>query len=166
MKSLRAYLAYEKSIDYTQVGDMRRIDTYLCDEVVVQPDGRVRPKVPAGVMRALMDSLWTDPPRQYRRVHAPSLAFFAKSMDDLHVADPKRAEAEREWEARYMAPFRRKSIARVRRELRGVKIVLVPGAHDSFFLTSRAEVVRVMRSFLLTHAAYDTCGCCGVRCRL
>jgi pimeloyl-ACP methyl ester carboxylesterase len=165
MKSLRAYLAYEKSIDYTQVDDMRRIDVYLCDEVVVQPDGRVRPKIPEGVMHALMDSLWTDPPRHYRRVHAPALAFFAESMDDLHVADPKRVEAAREWESRYMAPFRRKSIVRVRRELTGVKIALVPGAHDSFFLTSRAQVVRVMREFLLRRAAYGSCGCCGVRCR-
>lgn len=61
-------------------------------------------------MRTLIDSLSKDPPRNYRRVHAPALAFFAESMDDLHVADPIRAEAAREWESRFMAPFRRKSI--------------------------------------------------------
>jgi len=164
-KSLGAYLAYEKAIDYTQLDDMRRIDAYLCESVVVQPDGHVRPKIPQSVMHALMDSLWTDPPREYRRVHAPALAFFAESMADLHVADRKRAAAEREWESRYMAPFRRKSISRIRRELAGVKIVLVPGAHDSFFLTSRTEIVRAMRRFLLRGAAFGASNSFGARSR-
>lgn len=159
-KSLGAYLAYEKAIDYTQLDDMRRIDVYLCDSIVVQPDGHVRPRVPQSVMHALIASSWTDPPREYRRVHAPALAFFAESMADLRAADPKRAGAEREWESRYMAPFRRKSIIRIRRELAGVRIVLVPGAHDSFFLTSRTEVVRAMRQFLLGREAHGTPACC------
>lgn len=160
MKSLTAYLAYEKSIDYTQLDDMRRIDVYLCDSVVVQSDGRVRPRIPQGVMHALIASLWTDPPREYRRIHAPALALFAETMADLHGADPKRAEAEREWESRYMAPFRRKSIIRLRRELAGVKIVRVAGAHDSFFLTSRTRVVRLMRRFLLRGEAHGVPRCC------
>ena len=164
-ESLGAYLAYERAIDYTQLDDMRRIDAYLCDSVVVQPDGHVRPKNPQNVMHALMDSLWTDPPREYRRVRAPALAFFAESMADLHVADRKRAAAEREWESRYMAPFRRKSISRIRRELAGVKIVLVPGAHDSFFLTSRTEIVRAMRRFLLRWAAFGASDGCSARSR-
>ena len=164
-KSLSAYLAYEKSIDYTQVDDMRRIDVYLCDSVVVQPDGRVRPKIPPGVMQALIASLWTDPPREYRRVHVPALALFAETTADLHVADPKRAEAEREWESRYMAPFRRKSIIRLRQELAGVKIVRVAGAHDSFFLTSRTRVLRAIRQFLLRREAHGGPGCCRARSR-
>jgi hypothetical protein len=49
-----------------------------------------------------------------------------------------------------MEPFRAKSIARMRRELANVQILRVPGAHDSFFLTSRAQVVTAMRQFLLT----------------
>jgi hypothetical protein len=52
------------------------------------------------------------------------------------------------WERTYMAPFRARSIARVRRELANVRVLTVPGAHDSFFLTSRAQVVQAMRRFL------------------
>ena len=122
----------------------------ICDEsVIVRPDGSVEPRIPKDVMTALTASLWTNPPRDYRRVRSPALAIFAKSMFDLRVADTKRREQERAWEQQYMAPFRVKSIARVRRELANVQILLVPGAHDSFFLTSRTQVVNAMRRFLL-----------------
>jgi len=149
MKSFDAYLAYEKSTDYTQLNDMRRIDAYLRESVIVRPDGSVRPRISKDVMSALLSALWTNPPRDYRRIHAPALAIFAKSMMDLHVADPQRREQEAAWERKYMAPFRLKSIARLRRELAGVQILRVPGAHDSFFLTSRAQVVKAMRRFLV-----------------
>ncbi len=71
-------------------------------------------------------------------------------MVDLHGADTQRREQGRAWEQKYMAPFRVKSIARIQRELANVQILQVPGAHDSFFLTSRAQVVKAMRQFLLT----------------
>jgi hypothetical protein len=149
MKSMDAYLAYEKAIDYTQLDDMRRIEAYLRESVIVRPDGSVQPRTPEDVMTALTASLWTNPPRDYRRVRSPALAIFATSMIDLHVADAKRREQGRAWEQKYMAPFRVKSIARIRRELAHVQVLLVPGAHDSFFLTSRAQVVKAMRQFLL-----------------
>jgi pimeloyl-ACP methyl ester carboxylesterase len=149
MKSLDAYIAYEKASDYTQLDDIRRIEAYLDESVVVRPDGSVQPRIPADVMAALIASLWTNPPRDYRRVRSPALAIFANSMIDLHGTDATRREQGRAWEHKYMAPFRAKSIARIQRELGNVQILLVPGAHDSFFLTSRAQVVEAMRQFLL-----------------
>lgn len=149
MKSLDAYLAYEKAIDYTQLDDMRRIEAYLRASVLVRPDGSVAPRIPDEVMSALLASLWTNPPRDYRRVRSPALAIFATTMMDLHVADDTRREQEYAWEQTYMRPFRVKSIARIGRELAHVQILGVPGAHDSFFLTSRAPVVKAMRQFLL-----------------
>lgn len=165
MKSLHAYLAYEKAIDYTQLDDIRRIEVYLCDSVTVLPDGRVQPRIKRDVMDALMAASWTNPWRQYRRVQAPALAIYAESMADLHVADRERLEQERKWESTYMAPFRRKSITRIRRELGGVQILTVPGAHDSFFLTSRTQVVKAMRRFLLAHEADTGAGRCRARSR-
>lgn len=149
MKSMNAYLAYEKAIDYTQLDDTRRIEAYLRELVIVRPEGTVEPRTPKDVMSALTASTWSNPPRDYLRVHSPALAIYSKSMFDLHVADTKRREQERAWEQKHMAPFREKSIARVRRELANVQILLVPGAHDSFFLTSRPRVVNAMRRFLL-----------------
>ena len=100
-------------------------------------------------MTTLIASLWTNPPRDYRRVRSPALAIFATSMIDPHGADAQRREQGRAWEQQYMAPFRVKSIARIQRELANVQILQVSGAHDSFFLTSRERVVQAMRQFLL-----------------
>jgi pimeloyl-ACP methyl ester carboxylesterase len=150
MKSLDAYVAYEKAIDYTQLDDMRRIEAYLRESMLIRPDGSVQPRIPQAVMSALFSSVWANPPRDYRRVRAPALAIYAASMMDLHVADAERRKQASAWEQRYMAPFRVKSIARVRRELTGVQVLFVPGAHDSFFLTSRERVVKAMRRFLLS----------------
>ncbi len=143
-------MAYEQAIDYPQLDDMRRIEAYLRESVLIRADGSVQPRIPQAVMSALFAALWTNPPRDYRRVRAPALAIFAASMLDLHIADGERRQQASAWEQRYMAPFRVKSIARVRRELAGVQVLLVPGAHDSFFLTSRARVVKAMRQFLLS----------------
>lgn len=147
-KSVDAYLAYEKATDYTQLDDMRRIEAYLRESVLVRPDGSVQPRIPEDVMTALIASLWTNPPREYRRVRSPALAIYAETMMDLHVADAERSKQGTDWEQKYMAQFRVKSIDRIRRELANVQILLVPGSHDSFFLTSRAQVVKAMRQFL------------------
>ena len=164
MKSLNAYVAYEKATDYSQLDDIRRIEAYLGESVVVRPDGSVQPRVPEEVMTALTASLWTNPPRDYRRVRSPALAIFATSMIDLHGADTKRREEGQTWEQQYMAPFRVKSIARIQQELAHVQILQVPGAHDSFFLTSRAQVVQAMRQFLLqADAARIRAGPCPER---
>ena len=147
--SMSAYRAYEQAIDYPRLDDMRRIEAYLRESVIVHSDGSVEPKVPKDVMAALTSSLWTNPPRDYRHVRSPALAIFAESMFDPQIADTVRREEESAWEQKYMVPFRVKSIARVRRELANVRVVVVPGAHDSFFLTSRSRVVKAMRPFLL-----------------
>lgn len=148
MASLDAYLAYERAVDYTQLNDMRRVEAYLRESVVIQPDGSVQPRISKEVMDALVAALWTNPRRDYTRIASPALAIYAESMVDLKVADPERRADALAWERTYMAPFRTRSIARVRRELSKVRVLTVPGAHDSFFLTSREKVVKAMRHFL------------------
>jgi pimeloyl-ACP methyl ester carboxylesterase len=146
--SFDAYLSYEKAVNYTQLNDMRRIEAYLRESVVIEPDGSVKPRMPKEVMDALISALWTNPPRDYVRVKSPALAIYAQSMIDPDIADARRRDDARLWERTYMAPFRIKSIARLRRELAHVDIMTVAGAHDSFFLTSREQVVRAMSRFL------------------
>ncbi len=148
MASLDAYRSYEKAVDYTQLDDMRRVEAYLRESVVIQPDGSVQPRISKDVTDALTAALWTNPRRDYTRVSSPVLAIYAESMIDLKVADRDRRADALAWERGYMAPFRAKSIARVRRELPNVRVLSVPGAHDSFFLTSRERVVKAMRRFL------------------
>lgn len=148
MASFDAYVSYEKAVDYTQLNDMRRVEAYLRGCVVIQPDGSLRPRISKDVMDALIAALWANPRRDYARVSSPALAIYAESMIDLRVADPERRADALAWERTYMAPFRTRSIARVRRELAKVEVLTVPGAHDSFFLTSREQVVKAMRHFL------------------
>jgi pimeloyl-ACP methyl ester carboxylesterase len=148
MASLDAYRSFEKAVDYTQLNDMRRVEAYLRESVVIQSDGSVRPRIPNDVMDALTAALWTNPRRDYARISSPVLAIYAESMIDLHVADPERRADALAWERTYMAPFRARSVVRVRRELAKVTVLTVPGAHDSFFLTSREQVVQAMRRFL------------------
>jgi pimeloyl-ACP methyl ester carboxylesterase len=148
MASLDAYRSYEKAVDYTRLDNMQRVEAYLRESVVIQPDGSVRPRISNDVMDALVAALWTNPPRDYARISSPVLAIYAESMIDLQVADSERRADALAWERTYMAPFRARSIARVRRELAKVRVLTVPGAHDSFFLTSREQVVKAMRGFL------------------
>jgi pimeloyl-ACP methyl ester carboxylesterase len=148
MASLDVYISHEKAVDYTRLNDMRRVEAYLRESVVIQPDGSVRPRISKDVMDALVAALWTNPRRDYARISSPALAIYAESMIDLNVADPERRADALAWERTYMAPFRVRSIARVRRELAEVRVLTVPGAHDSFFLTSRGQVVKAMRRFL------------------
>jgi len=148
MSSLDAYRSYERAMDYTGLNDMRRVEAYLRESIVIQPDGSVRPRISKEVMDALTAALWTNPSRDYTRVSSPALAIYSESMIDLNVADPESRADALAWERTYMAPFRAKSIARVRRELAQVSVMTVPGAHDSFFLTSREQVVKAVRRFL------------------
>ncbi|HEV7612149.1 MAG TPA: alpha/beta hydrolase [Steroidobacteraceae bacterium] len=148
MASFDAYVSFEKAVDYTRLDDMRRIEAYLRESVVIEPDGSVKPRIRKDVMDAVLTALWTNPPRDYARVKSPALAIYAQSMIDLNIADARRRDDAYVWERTYMAPFRTKSIARVRRELANVHIMTVAGAHDSFFLTSREQVVKAMRRFL------------------
>src|SRR5262249_239967 len=147
-RSIDAYLAYQKSFDFNQLEDMGRIEAYLRETVVVHTDGTLSPRVTPDVETATFAALLHDR-RDYLRVHAPALAIYAHSMMDLHVGDSQRRALWQKWEDAYMVPFREKSIERLRREIKGSQIVRVPGAHDSFFLTERGEVVSVIRQFLL-----------------
>jgi pimeloyl-ACP methyl ester carboxylesterase len=148
MTSWHAYVAYEKAVEFAGLEDMRRIDAYLRGNIVVLPDGTLRPKMSPEVAQALLSSLGSNPLRSYARVHSRALAIYAESVFDPHIADPERRHDDLTWERRYWIPFQKQSIDRARRELANLKIVRVPGAHVSFFLTSRGKVVRVMNQFL------------------
>jgi len=129
------------------VDDRRRIEAYLREGIVVQPDGRVQPKIPNDVSQSLRAAFLTER-RDYTQIKSAALAIYAESMFEVHQDDPVRRSQALLWERRYMAPFREKSIARIRRQIANVEVVRVPGAHDSFFITSRDKVVQEIERFL------------------
>lgn len=147
LSSFDAYRSYEKAVEFPSLHDMRRIEAYLREQVVVQSDGSVKLRMPKELEAALFASLSTNPRREYARVRAPVLAFYAEFGMDPRVADSERRRDGVEWERKYLQPLRAKSISRARRELANVQIVGVPGSHSGFFLTSREQVVAAMRRF-------------------
>ena len=58
---------------------------------------------------------------------------------------------QRAWEEQFLGPFRAASVERVNRELKGVEVVRVRGAHGDFLWTSTDQVAEAMRKFLAPH---------------
>jgi pimeloyl-ACP methyl ester carboxylesterase len=148
MASLDAFRSYQKMMWYRELDDMTRIEADLRERVVIQPGGSLKDRAPREVVDALYSALWTNKLRDYKRVRCPALAIYAEHLYDLHVADIKHRDILVTYEQMYWGPFQRESIERVRRELANVEIARVRGLHDSFFLTDRQEVVKLMRRFL------------------
>jgi pimeloyl-ACP methyl ester carboxylesterase len=147
LRSLDAYLAYQKAIWLPAVSDTSRVEAYVRDLVVIQPDGTVRPRMTDGVTQEVLRTTLTDQ-RDYTKVLTPALAIYADTFFDVRNGDPAQRAKNLDWEQKYLEPFRAASIERVRRELVSVKIVRVPGTHKDFVFTSREQVVSAMQQFL------------------
>lgn len=147
MKSLEAFRTYQRTVWFPAVSDGNRVEAYIRDLVVAQPDGTVRSAISDSALQAQINVLLTDH-RDYIKVHSPALAIYAETFFDVRNGDLGLRATNRAWEQRYFAPFRAASIERVRRELSGVEIVNVTGTHVDFPFTSREQVVVAMRRFL------------------
>jgi pimeloyl-ACP methyl ester carboxylesterase len=148
MSSLDAYRAFQKRLIFPAVSDTSRFEAYLRDLVVIQPDGSLRERMTDSVVEQILSHTLLTGRRDYTKVHSPALAVYAESFFDTRNGDPSQVAKNLAWEQKYMAPFRAASKERVRRELRGVEIVNVPGTHNDFLFTSREQVVAAMRRFL------------------
>jgi len=155
MASLEAYRAYSQATSYPELdpAGMQRIEANLRTKVVLQADGTLRDRTPKSVIDALYAALWVDKPPQYVRLRCPALAIYTASLYDLHIADPQRRAEVTAFETRYWRPFQEKSMQRVRREIAGVEIAEVQGAHGNFTLLNRDKVVGMLRRFLRSQRA-------------
>ena len=147
MVSLDAYRSYEKGLLYASLDDMSRIDAYLLQKVVLQPDGSVEERTPKPLRDSLYAALFASPPRAYTRIRCPVLALYAQNWYPPDMVDPQRRREAAAYDIA-LAPFRKKSIDRVKREIAGVTLAEIPGAHSNFLLLSRPRVVGLMKDFL------------------
>lgn len=147
MTSLDTFRAFESSVWFPAVADTTRFEAYVRDLVVVQENGGVRPKMSEATAQAVAAHLLGDP-RDYTKVHSPTLAIFGESFFDSRNGDSAQRARHLAWDQKYWAPFRAASIERVRRELPKAEIVNVPGTHMDFLFTSRDQVVAAMRRLL------------------
>jgi pimeloyl-ACP methyl ester carboxylesterase len=148
MASLDTFRAYFQATFYPELDDMRRVEGNLRQKIVIRPDGTLRYRTSKALIEALYAAEWANERRGYVRVRCPALAIYAEHLYDLHIADPRRREDLVAYEQKYWQPFQEKSVERIRRELAGVEIARVPGAHANFFLMQRERVVDLMRRFL------------------
>lgn len=149
LSSYSAFQSYEWAVEFAGLDDIQRVDAYLRASVVRLPDGNVKYRMSNEVAGEMLASLWSNPPRNYARIHVPVLAIYAESAFDLNTSDAMRRREAVAWERRFMAPLRIHSVARIRRELPTARILTVPGSHSSFFITGRERVADAMQSFLL-----------------
>jgi pimeloyl-ACP methyl ester carboxylesterase len=144
--SLDAFREYQR-ISWAREIDPSKIEACIRDLVVIQPDGAVKERMSESTAQELYASVLADR-RDYTNVHSPALAIYAETMLDLQCEGSAQRKKNSAWERKFMAPFRKSQIERIRRELPGVKIVNVPGSHNDFFFTCRQQVVGAMRRFL------------------
>lgn len=115
--------------------------------VDIQPDGGVRPVTSDSVAAQVATNFMADR-RDYTRVKAPALAIYSEVFLDATHGDSVQRAKTLAWEQGLFAPFRVKSIERIKREVPSVEVVFVPGAHPDFVITYRDTVAAAMRRFL------------------
>ncbi len=147
LKSLDAWRTFQRTQFFAGVSDQSRYEAYVRALVDVQPDGTLRPRTGDSAAQAFAVVLGSAH-RDYTKVHVPALAIYARTMVDVSHGDSAQRARNVQWEQRRMAQFRVASVERIRRELRGVEVVRVPGTHMDFLFTSRDQVVAAMRRFL------------------
>ena len=147
MVSIDAYRASHVNAWFTKVTNPGQIEAYIRDLVVIQPDGSVRSAMTDSAQAGLFASL-TSQARDYRKVKAPALAIYAATFFDTQHPDSAQAVKNLAWEAKFLIPFRKASVARIKRELPGVEVVDVPGTHSDFMFVSRDAVVAAIQRFL------------------
>ena len=89
-------------------------------------------------------------PRDYTKVQAPALALYASTFFPLDTKDPALARKLRDFNETTMAPFRRASMDRIRRELRGVRVEQIADrTHMSIGIEDPKPLADMIRTFLL-----------------
>jgi len=147
LQSMQTFHKYEVATYFPMLTDLSPVEAYIRDLVVPQPDGSVKMKMSDSTQQALLQVLLSDR-RDYTKVHAPALAIFATTFEDVQHGSASDNATLLAWEQKYMMPFRNASMERVRKEIPGIEVVNVPGTHMGFLFESRDQVVDAMRRFL------------------
>lgn len=128
------------------------LEAFLRDAVRIEANGAVAPIPTLEVFEALLRTLgsWR---RDYTKVRAPALALYATAFFPTDRTDAALTQKLRDFESDVMQPFRRASIARIRRELPGVAVEEIAGRnHMSIGVVDPEALAARVREFLLPAA--------------
>ena len=127
--------------------DPARIEAHVREIANIQPDGTAQP-VPDSANSARAFGALATEKRDYGKVKAPALSIYSQIFLAQPGKDSATTEQIKAWEAKYIVPFRQASQERMKKELRSVEIMTVPGSHASFMFVSRDTIAAAMRKFL------------------
>ena len=146
--SLDAYRRWFRTAWFGQAAWSDGLEGYI--RAIAQPDagGRLHPVPTEQVLMANLATIgvW---PRDYTKVRVRALSLYAPVFFPEH-GDAARVAKVRDFERNTMAPFRRASIERIRREIRaGVEVKeLVGRTHMSIGVERPDELAAIVRDFL------------------
>jgi len=87
----------------------------------------------------------------YTKIKAPALSFYAISGLPLWIPSDEEARRKaREFLDNANAPYQRKNIEKFKSEMRRGRVIEVRDSHHYLFIKNLDEVVREMRTFLLS----------------
>ena len=61
MTSMDDFRAYQKATNFPELNDMSRVEAYIRDLVIIQPDGTLQFRMTDETQHALVSSLWANP---------------------------------------------------------------------------------------------------------
>ena len=147
-RSLEAYFRYAKAGTDPKTVLGKWFEPVARESVIVQEDGTVRPRRDLADLEHLVRDMLGNPRRDYTKVHCPALAVYASEFFDSAHLLPAHRKKVREWDTKYLVPFRIESVERIRRELKGVRVETVPTDHAGIVITLTKPVAKLMRDFL------------------
>lgn len=127
--------------------DASNLEAHVRDIANPGPDGTVHP-VPDSANSARAFAALLSERRDYAKVRAPALSIYSEIFLSQPGKDSAATAAIQAWETKHLVPFRAASQARLRRELKSVVIITVPGSHATFMVVSRDTVAKAFHSFL------------------
>lgn len=148
LTSIEAFHEYWKAGWNPRMVRAAWFEPYMRDQIVVQPNGKVRPLWDPRRAERAFEDMWRNPRRDYSKIRAPALAIYARWFLDEEFLSAAGRKIVHSWEQTYLAPFRAQSIDRIRRELSGVRVENLPTSHMGILVMTKNRVARLMREFL------------------
>jgi len=125
------------------------LEKHLEQVTRTRPDGTVQPVPGEAVSKDLLGGLSTGK-RNYTGISSPALALYSPVFFKTDGRDPELQQAMAEWDDRYMVPFREASKEKIRRELAGVEIQVIPDrTHGTIGVKEPEKLAAIISSFLL-----------------
>jgi len=148
VKSLDAFRKWYRAASLGAMPWSNGLEAYLRDMAHPDATGGLHPVPPPKVFEAFLATAgaW---PRDYTKVRAPALALYATTFFPTERNDVALAQKLRDFETNTMVPFRARSKARIKMELNGVKLQVIPGrTHMSIGVKRPDRLAVIIGDFL------------------